>query len=80
MLATPGMRARWDDSKAVRLARAVAVGVRGRSALEREAGGVAAARVCGVGVAFAGMVFAHGEEGGPSQDTSLVTFLPILDL
>lgn len=37
------------------------------------------------GVACAGVVFAHGEEGRPSQDTSLVTFfffffLPILGL
>lgn len=68
------MRARRDDSKAARLARAVSMGVRGRSASGGEAGGVAAARACGVGVSCAGVVFAHGEEGRPSQGTSLVTF------
>lgn len=71
---------RRDDSKAARLAREVAKWVRGRFASGGEAGSVAAVRACGVGVACAGVVFAHGEEGRPSQDTSLVTFLPILDL
>lgn len=71
------MWVRRDDSKTARLAQEVAKRVRGRFASRGEAGGVAAARACRVGVACTGVVFAHGEEGRPSQDTSLVTFFAI---